>query len=649
MSFAKNVNKYYKWVLGSIVGIMALSLVVSGNMRMGGKDDNEITATIFADVKVTHREWMEAWAKAGAWFRLKVVRDIDQNTDYTSVQMREYLFKFRNGPGLLAFHENFKPSEDDLKAAAKELIILGYDAKSKQIRATEDEIDAIISGFLERAGVGMGPDDAEQQVKFADVYFRATPTAFRAAVRDSIMIERALSMDVGGCNTSYEELFNKKVSSARSVKVLVAGIDGADMPTDPAGVSDADIRARFESERDNYKMPTKVQIEYLMANFEDLKAKIKDPTPEEIQKYYDEHKREFLKPAAKKDDHDHQEGDDHKQDEPVKDEFWTLKEKTEEIIRKIKDGQAARDAYALMKDLNAKDLSARLYAIQKEEELKEPKDAKAVRERTLARTGPLLAELRDQQKAKGIELRNGLTRPFDKNEREPFMDEVGKFTGTGADPSSEWAFQQPVGEVANQVYRSDKGYALIRIAFKIESYATDLTGPIREKIREDLMREGASGRARRLADELVSKIKQNGAAEVAKLKKRADVKIQHSAYFGQNSPDAESGLSPTSLSQQIKSTVLKTNDTPKPPGTPEDVMEAQAIHGSMLGGDRKDWSYVVVVEDAVQIAPEVKDEDFLGDVRQREREELAKARVTQAAKLVASAEWKDAKTPPAAE
>ncbi|HEU4339452.1 MAG TPA: hypothetical protein VFS19_05245 [Planctomycetota bacterium] len=648
MSFAKNVNKYYKWVLVSIVAIMAVSLVVSGNLSLDGKDPDEHYATIFTDVKVTLREWEEAKAKAGAWFRLKAVRDIDEGTDYSAIQMRDYLFRFRDGPGLLVFHEPFKPSDADRLAAARELIILGYDAKSKQIRATEEEVDAIISGFLDRAGVGMGPDDADRQVKFAGDYFLASPQAFRAAVRDSILIQRALSLDVGGCNTRYEDLFNQKLSSARSVKVLVAGIDGAGVPTEPAAVSDADIRARFEQDRDNYKMPAKVQVEYLMANFEDFKAKIKDPTPEEIQKYYDDHKREFLKPAAaKKDDHDHKEGDDHKHDEPVKDEYWTLQEKTEEIVKKIKDLQAARDAYALMRDLNSKNYSDREYKIRKEEELKEPKDPKSVRERVLARTGPILAEIRDEQKAKGIELRNGITRPFDKNDREPFMDELGKFTGTGADPSSEWAFQQPVGEVANQVYRSDKGYSLIRIAFKIESYATDLTGPIREKIRQDLRSEGAGGRARRLADELVSRIKANGASEVAKLKKRGDVKIQHSAYIGQALPDAESGLTPAALVQQIKSTVLKTTDTPKPPGAPQDAMEAQAIHGTLLGGDRKDWSYVVVVEDAVQTAPEVKDEDFLSEVRQKEREEAAKARVNQAQKLVESAEWRDVKAAPA--
>ena len=49
-----------------------------------------------------------------------------------------------------------------------------------------------------------------------------------------------------------------------------------------------------------------------------------------------------------------------------------------------------------------------------------------------------------------------------------------------------------------------------------------------------------------------------------------------------------------------------------------------------------------MVEDSVQVAPEVKDEDFLMDVRKHESQEINRVRNDHARKLVANAEWKDA-------
>ena len=93
MSFAKNVNKYYKWVLGSIVAVLAIALVVPATVGQNDRDTDKPHATIFGSVTVTEREWFEALAKSGAWYRMKVVRKIDEATDYESQQMAQYLFK----------------------------------------------------------------------------------------------------------------------------------------------------------------------------------------------------------------------------------------------------------------------------------------------------------------------------------------------------------------------------------------------------------------------------------------------------------------------------------------------------------------------------------------------------------------------------
>ena len=633
MSFAKNVNRYFKYVLIGMVVLIAVSLVISGNVGQGQQEAEKTVARIFGSVSISNLEWNRATMKAGAWFRLKAVREIDDGADYNSMQIREHLFKFREGYGMLAWHEPFQPSQEDLKAAARELIILGYDAKAKQVRATDEEVDAIIRGYLSRAGIG--DEDPERQADFSRRYFLASNADFRDTVRDSILIDKALSLDVGGCNIRYEEIFAEKLANSRSVRVLVAGIDGARLPGDIVAVTDDEIRTEFDRARESYKMGGKVQLEYLMASYDDFKSRIKEPTPDEIKKYYDEHKREFLKPLAKEEGHHEGDGHDHG---PPKEEFKTQEEVQEEIIRKIKERLASNEAYNAIKTISSKDVAERWYKLLEEEKTKEPKDSKSVKDRALARTAALLAEVKDKYKAQGIELRNGITLPFEKESRDSFDSELGKPSKN--DPL-EWAFQGPVGEIAHQIYQSDKGVSLIRISNKVEGYASDLTSAIREKIRQDLMKDRVAGRAKKLATEIVSRIKANGSPEVERLKNRPDVVIQRSSYLSAATPDADSGLVPPSLAQQVKSKILRpTAPDPmalvKPTG-----IEAQTIDGDVVGGDRRDWAFIVVVEDSVQVSPEVKDEEFLRDVRRHEGEELARARGLQAAKLVSSAEWKD--------
>jgi hypothetical protein len=636
MSFAKNVNKYYKWVLGSIVAVMALSLVVSGQINLDGTDPDKHVATIFGSVKVTDREWQAARAKSGAWHRLKIVQKFDDSSDPQEQQYARYLFEMRGQPGILATIPQFQPNGDALVAATKELIVLGHEAKTKQVRVTDEEVTTVLTGYLDRAGVDRNDHDAMSM--FAQQYFLATPDALRAAVRDSLLIQKSVALDVGGCNTRYEDIFGEKMASSRSVRVAVLAVDGTKLPREIRPITDEDIRARFEQDRGTYKMPAKIQAEYLFVSYDELKSKYPEPTTEEIQKYYDDRKQDYIK----KPDAGHSDDDGHKHET----EYKPLAEVRDDVVKKIKEKKAAREAEEIIKRVASKEFSGRWYKFMEEERAKEPKDPKSVRERAAARTGGVFAEIRDVLKAEKIEIKNGITLPIDKEDREALTLELGKpVVGDRAD-TLEWAFNAGLGEVGNQIYRSDKGVALIRVANKIEGYETDLTAPIREKIRQELSSQDPSNRARLLANDLEQRIRKNGKAEIEKLRGRTDVTVQTSQYLNLGSPDAESGLVPPLLAQQIKGKFLRKSESgmPKPPST--DAAEVQVITGDLVGGDRKDWCYVVVVDDEVQVAPDVKDEEFLSDVVRREALEVAKQREERMTLTMRTAEWRDADAPP---
>jgi len=635
MSFAKNVHKYYKYVLGVIVAIMALSLVISGNVTPNARNAERTVATIYGTFAVTQKEWSEALARAEAYYRWKAVDEIDHSTDYNDVAFREYLFKapYGEGNGLLATHEMFRPSTQDKNACAKELIILGFDARAKSIRVTEEEVKDHISALLRRGRVPSG--DVEKEEEFTKVYFLAMPDVFQDTVREALMIDKALMLDVSGSNVRYEDVFRKRLADSRSIRVLTAGIDSEKLPVDIVPVTDDEVRAEFDRRRETFKLPEKAQLEYLMADFEEFKTKrIKDPTPEEIQKYYEEHKREFTTGNARR-----EEPAPGRDSEPQEIKYRPLDEVREEIVKKIKDGEASRQAYRLISQISSKDYADAEYKALQEEKGREPKDEKAVRDRVLGRTAAIFAAIRDKYRGQNIELSNGITLPFDTKSQDAVEKAIGKAT---SQEYVAWAFGNPVGQVANLIYRSDKGVALIRIANKIEGYAPDLTGPVREKIRADLVLERAKGRAKALAEQLVRKIQENGSSEVAKLEARGDVQIQWSGYINAKTADNETGLKPSQLSQKVKDQFLSGSKPADPdPNAKPNRTEAAAISGHDVGATWDSWSYVLVVEDAVQVPPDPNDAEFLRDVQAREADEVYKSRGARAAQLVASAEWKD--------
>jgi hypothetical protein len=625
MSFAKNVHRYYKYILGSIVAVMALSLVISGNVTPASARAGQQVATIFGTLPVTEGEWREALSRAGAYFRWAKVEEFGLRDP----QRLEFLFRpQRGGPGLLASHPMFSPDQEQIQESARRLIILKADARTKGVRVTEEEITAQIDRLFTLSNSGR---DVDSQMQFTRNYFFCDPATFREVVRDGLLIGKSIRLDIDGANIRYATLFEEQLGSSKSIRVLVAGFDPERIPGGLPEVLPEEILREFEARRDGYKMPEKIQIEYLMADFAEFKGRIKDATPTEIEKYYNDNKREFIKASGPPEGH--HEGDGHDHGAP-KEEYKKLEEVREEIIRKIREKQASDQAYVLMNSINSRDVADEFTKLTQEEKAKEPKDDKSVRARVLARTNAMFTLIRDKYKAQGIGLANDLTFPFDRHHLEPLEQAVGKPAG-GSNPV-DWMFSNPVGEVANRLHRTDKGISLFRIAHKVEGYDSDLTEPIREKISKELAQNRRKGRAARLAQELSVQIRETGEAAVAKLRARLDCEIQRSIHFNSKGTDSI-GIEPAGLAQQVR-TFASSPDSSK-------LYGAQVIAGDQVGGDRGSWSFLVVVDDIAQAAPDFNPEEFRRQVKEREDEEhdrLYKARMDQ---VVQIAEWKATEKP----
>ncbi len=633
MHFSSAVHKYQKWILGSIVAVMAITLVISFTPAGGvSGDQDEVVATYFGDFKVTRREFQEARALSFGYLRWKWMNEQLSSKEPMAFYIQQQLFQRQGRPGILTA---YTPTEDDIKQAPRELIILGTDARHKGVRVSDEEVDGYLRDLFAKGGAK--PGDPDSELSFTVTFFRLNPPEFRRLVERTLAIRKAIEIDTYGANARWGDVVQGLVASSKAGRASVIGVDPDALPGQARSFGPEEISAKFEQDKEKYRLPEKVQVEYLMASVESFKKKAAEPTAEQIQKYYDDNKRQFVKVT----DHFEGDGHDHGQ-EPPKEEFKELAEVKSEIIDKIKTLDAQKAVAALVEKINSRDVAEALDAIEKkvraevEAEMKDASaadKAKAVRERRLAATEPVLDGIRRKYVPEGIELVHNVSSAFERSKLESIEAELGKASSPAV---LEAIFAAQAGDIPNKIWRSDKGQALVRLARKVDSYVPDLSDPIRDKIRKELAAEEKRKRAERVATEIVEKITRGGEAALAEIRRRtADVyQWQQTGYF-----DAEArgdfGLSPSSLGATVKNLVV---------GEEKPVLarlEAYHVAGSQVGGDKVSWSYVVVAEDVVSVRPDLKDEDVKKKLSEKEEELRSTRYRDRANELVGTADWRD--------
>ncbi|MBI4563274.1 MAG: hypothetical protein HY716_01095 [Planctomycetes bacterium] len=620
MSFQKNVKKYQKIVLGSIVAVMAVSLVIWGNPVSDAGDGGRTVAMYFDAIPVTERDWIETTAKARPFYRWKFLQEFFQSREPWALYQRHRLFE-----GILS---NLSPREEDLKIAAQELIVLTFDARTKSLHVSDAEVTQEIQGLFQAAR--QTQRDPESQALFTRRHFGCDPATFKAMIHDALLIRKTLEADTAGANVRYADLYESLLQQSQSARVGVAAIDPERLSADPPPIGHEEVNARFERDREQYKVPERAQFEYLMVDLEECKKRAPEPAADEIKKYYEEHKREFPKTGAAP------EGG-------TTEEFKTLDEARAEIVDKIKAQHAGKEAYDLFRKINSEDIATMLYEMREEERRKigetlkdasAPEKEKAVNERMLQRSAEIFESIKKKYEAQNAPLAHNVTVSFDRSGTDTLEKEIGKAQVGSQWSPMDWAFQNPVGSLAERLWRTDKGYVLFRIARKVEGYLPDLTEPIREKILRELRVEKKRQWAERIAQEVIDRLQNGGDSALARILDDERLEVQRSVYFTEDAA-GDLGLKPSALATHVKQIVF-------PPNLPAAKRHAATLlHGERVAADRNLWAYVVFLEDLVAAPPQSNPETFLH--RRDEQEAQARAERMRARRdeLLALADWRD--------
>ena len=562
-SFEKFVQRSTRGLFLFIVICMVVPLVLWGYMGKTGnekEEDQGAAGTIYGTITITKGEYNRRLASAPASWWEKKFGD----------PMTMMLMRYGRMPQ--------EPKPEDLQKQAWEDIVLLREAKANGIEASEHEalleMREIFQRFAPRAEYS---DDI--MGKIAQGVYKVSFPTFQAWIRDHVVIEKLLTLISNSEFADFDKVYDQVMKGHQVAKVWYASFDPKDYLKELKTPTTDEIAGYYQKNKDKFKVPGKVQVEYLMADTEEFKKAVEEPTEAEIRKYYDDNRvTEFAKP------HEHKPGDDHKEDE--KPEYKSFDEVKAEIPNKIKTRKAEAKAVELM---NKVDVA--LGAAATANNNKYPDD--------------IFDQLKKQFKDEKLVHDNTVS--FDPKSVEDIEKTVGANSNLPAwagDPATK------VGEISQKV-RTSKGVVLFRLSKRVDAMDPGITERIRESIVKELQKDQIKKKTQQVANNVVQEITTHGMIS-ARLKYPLNWRLTRYFRLG----GGETGIDDAQLGQAISRQVggLKPGKATMLAGT------------SLQNKDKADWAYVVYLEDMVDVPPDDASSQFTGQRRGLDEEARRKYR-----------------------
>src|SRR5436190_3683271 len=401
------------------------------------------------------------------------------------------------------------------------------------------------------------------------------PSEFETNVRRGLTVEKLRASLTDWLSVPDKEL--EQVYRRRNDKVKLAVVTfTADSFRTQATASDADVAGYFEGHKDDFKIPEKRKIRYLLLDLEAMRAKVVVPAAD-IEKAYNSGIEQYTTPEQVRASHIllKTEGKDDA----------TVKAKAEEILKQAKAGADFAD---LAKKNSEDEQSAKnggdldyfgrgrmvpefdqaVFAMQPNQisdlvktqygyHIIKLVDKKAATTRTLAEVrqqiGDQLAYEKAQSQAADLaqKLEKQISKPAD-------LDKVGKAQGLAVQESGFFARDEPIlglgpaPEAANKAFdmkpndvagplRASRGFVFETLVAKQDPREAKLE-EVKDRVREEVVKQKARDASKAKAAEVAAKLK--NAPDFAKAAKAAGVEAKTTDLITHDSPIPDLGVAP---------------------------------------------------------------------------------------------------------
>jgi len=465
----------------------------------------------------------------------------------------------------------------DERASVAEAERLGIKVSDEEVRARVLAIPA-----LQENGQFIGEQRYQQLL--ASQRPPVTPSDFEDNIRQSLMVDKLRTAITDWLAVSDKELEQEYRRRNDKVKLAVVSVS-ADAVKNQVSASDQEVSTYFDSHKDDFKVPEKRKIKYALIDLDALRAKI-TITPSEVERFYNDNIAQYSTPEQVRASHILLKTDGKNDDQ--------VKKKAEEILKQAKAPGA--DFAALAKkysedegtapnggDLNyfgrgrmvpefdavvfgmepgqISDLIKTQYGyhIIKLTE-KKPATTKALAdvkqqiadqlafERAQSQATDLADSLQKQIKTPAVLERvakaNGL-----QVQATGFFSRDEPVLGLGASPeAAAEAFALEDGQVSQPV-RTAKGFVMETVTGKQAAYLPKLDD-VKEKVREEVIKNKARDVAKQKAAELAAKLKT--APDFDKAAKAAGVEAKTTELLTRDSQIPDLGAAPAVLDAAFK-------------------------------------------------------------------------------------------------
>jgi peptidyl-prolyl cis-trans isomerase D len=442
------------------------------------------------------------------------------------------------------------------------------------IRASDQEVVARIQSLpaFQEGGRFIGETRYRQILQMQNPPLRTDE--FEEQVRRGVVMEKlqgALTDWITVADADVDAEFRRRNEMVQLALVHFS----ADQHLEATTVTDEEVAAWFEAQREEYRIPEQRQIRYALLDMQAIRERTQ-VSAEEIERYYGEHQEQFSTPEEVRASHilfrleDREEAEVRKAAEAVLkraragEDFAKLANQyTDEEIGRTRGGDLEYFGRGQM----AREFEEAAFALQPGEisdlvrtpfglHIIKVTDRREATTRTLDEVrGQIEDQIKweraqDEAQRTADELDRLITRPADLDTvagaRGLTVGESGSFgrtdpiSGLGMAPAvAERAFAMQQGEVSDAI-RTPQGFAFITVT-GVQAARIPELDEVRGRVREDLVRSRAVDTARQRAAALAPKLR---AGKFEAAAKAAGLEVRTTELIPRGSPIPDAGISP---------------------------------------------------------------------------------------------------------